>query len=79
MSNVRVSVLYNSKEIVLELNPFDDDLYDKLNKAIEEATGEQSIKNEYILMSLNSNAPYLLIDEHNLFSIINEERKEEDL
>ena len=79
MSNVKISVLFNSKEIVLELDPFDDNLYDKLIKAIEEATGEENIKNDYILMSLNSNAPYLLIDEHNLFNIINEERKEEYL
>jgi hypothetical protein len=79
MSNVRVIVLYNSKEIVLELDPFEDDLYDKLIKAIEEATGEENIKNDYIFMTLNSNAPYLLIDENNLFNIINEERKEEDL
>ena len=79
MSNARVIVLYNSKEIVLELDAFDDDLYDKLIKAIEESTGEENIKNDYILMSLNSNVPYLLIDEHNLFNIINEERKEKDL
>jgi len=79
MSNARVIVLYNSKEIALELDPFDDDLYNKLIKAIEEATGEDNIKNDYIIMSINSNAPYLLIDEHNLFNIINEERKEEDL
>ena len=44
MSNVRVNVLFNSKEIVLELDPFDDNLYDKLIKAIEEATGEENIK-----------------------------------
>ena len=76
---VRVSILYNSKEIILDLNPFDNDLYDNFIKALSEATGEKNIQNDFKIMTLNTNIPYLLIDEDNLWNVIHEDRKEENL
>ena len=81
MSNdlIRISVLYDSKEIILDLNPLDDDIYDKLIKSLEESSGIKNIEKNFKLTTLNSNIPYLLIDENNLWTILNEDRKEENL
>lgn len=63
---IRTNVLYNSKEIILDLNPLNDDNYYKLIKYLEEETGENNIEKNFKLTALNSNIPYLLIDENNL-------------
>ena len=76
---IRISVIYNSKEIILDLNPLNDDNYSKLIKALEEQSGEKNIEKNFKLTALNSNIPYLLIDENNLWNILVEERKEDSL
>ena len=74
-----ISVSYDSKEILIELDPFDDNVYDTFINILSEKLGEHNILNNFKIMALNTNTPYLLIDDNNFWNILHEERKEEQL
>ena len=80
MSNlIQISVSYNSKEILIEVNSYDDDVYNTFIRLLSEKTGEENILINYKLVPINTNIPYLLIDENNFWNIVHEDRKEEKL
>ena len=74
-----ISVSYESKEILIGLDPYDDDPYTSFIKNLSEKIGVQNILNSFKIMAINSNIPYLLIDENNFWNILHEKRKEEML
>ena len=71
----QIIVSYNSKEILIDIDPYEDEVYNTFIKILAEKTGEQNILINYKLMCINSNIPYLLIDENNFWNILHEERK----
>ena len=75
----RIIIIYNSKEIFLDVDPLDEDIYSKLLKSLEKAAEVQNIEKNFKLTTLNSNIPYLLIDESNISSILQEDIKDEYL
>ena len=74
-----ISVSYESKEILIELDPFCEDTYTSFIKILSEKIGIDNLLNNYKIMAINTNIPYLLIDENNFWNILHEERKEEIL
>ena len=74
-----ISVSYESKEILIELDPFCEDAYTSFIKILSEKIGIDNLLNNYKIMAINTNIPYLLIDENNFWNILHEERKEEIL
>ena len=74
-----ISVSYDSKEILIELDAYDDNVYDIFIKILSEKVGEDNLLNNFKIMSLNTNTPYLLIDDNNFWNILHEDRKEEQL
>jgi hypothetical protein len=72
---IQISVSYNSKEIIIEVDPYDDDIFNNFIKILSEKTGEKEILSKYKIVPINTNIPYLLIDENNFWNIVHEDRK----
>ena len=68
----KIVVVYNSNEISIQLDSFDDNMYSSLIKVLSETTNEKNIVKDFKLMALNTSVPYLLVDENNLWNIIRE-------
>ena len=75
----KISISYNSKEIIIDLNLNDFDIFDSFIKILSEKTGEQNIMQNFELMPVNTSMPYILIDENNFLTIIDEKRETNDL
>ena len=71
-----ISVSYNTKEILIDLDIHDDDNFKTFIKYLTEKTGEKDIISNFKLMCLNSNVPYLLVDEDNFWNFLHEKREE---
>ena len=74
---IKISVSYNSNEILIELDDSDFDIFDTFIKILAEKTGEQNILNNFELMPVNTSMPYILIDENNFSNIIYEKISDE--
>ena len=74
-----ISVSYNSKEILIDLDIYEDDNFKTFIKILTEKTGEENILSNFKLTCINSNIPYLLVDEDNFCNFIHEKRKDENL
>ena len=71
-----ISVSYNTKEILIDLDIHDDNNFNTFIKNLTEKTGEKDIISNFKLMCLNSNIPYLLVDEDNFWNFLHEKREE---
>ena len=76
---IKIIVTYNAKEILIELENKDFDVFDSFIKLLSEKTGEQNIINNFELMPLNTSMPYILIDENNFKNIIDEKIENDNL
>ena len=76
---IKIIVTYNAKEILIEFNKEELNPFDSFIKILGEKTGEQNIINNCELMPINTNMPYILIDENNFKNIISEKIKDENL
>ena len=74
-----ISVSYNSKEILIDLDVYEDDNFKTFIKILTEKTGEENILSNFKLTCINSNIPYLLVDEDNFWNFLHEKRKDENL
>ena len=75
----KIIVIYNAKEILIEFNKEELNPFDSFIKILGEKTGEQNIINNFELMPINTNMPYILIDANNFINIISEKIKDENL
>ncbi len=76
---IKIIVTYNAKEILIELENKDFDVFDSFIKLLSEKTGEQNIINNFELMPINTSMPYILIDENNFKNIIDEKIENDNL
>ena len=76
---IKLSVSYNQNEILIELNENEINIYDSFIKTLSEKTGEENIINDFLLMPVNTNMPYILIDENNFKNILEENHLEENI
>jgi len=76
---IKLSVSYNQNEILIELNENEINIYDTFIKLLGEKTGEENIINDFLLMPVNTNMPYILIDENNFKNILEENHLEENI
>ena len=76
--SIQISVSYNSKEILIELENYDldEDIFTKFIDQLSEKIGQKNILSNFKLMAINTNIPYLLVDENNFWNILHEERKD---
>ena len=74
-----ISVSYNSEEILIEIDPYDNDNFKTFIENLSEKTGEKNILSNFKLTCINSNIPYLSVDENNFWNFVFETRKEEKL
>lgn len=79
--SIKISVSYNSKEILIELENYelDEEIFTKFRDELSEKIGQKNILNNFKLMTINTNIPYLLVEENNFWNILHEERKDEIL
>ena len=76
---IKIIVTYNAKEILIELENKEFDVFDSFIKILSEKTGEQNILNNFVLMPINTSMPYILIDENNFKNIIEEKIENDNL
>ena len=76
---IKLSVSYNQNEFLIELNENELNIYDIFIKLLSEKTGEENIINDFLLMPVNTNMPYILIDENNFENILEENHLEENI
>ena len=76
--SIQISVSYNSKEILIELENYelDEDIFTKFIDQLSEKIGQKNILSNFKLMAINTNIPYLLVEENNFWNILHEERKD---
>lgn len=76
--SITISVSYNSKEILIELENYDldQDIFTKFMDQLTEKIGQKNILSNFKLMAINTNIPYLLVEENNFWNILHEERKD---
>ena len=74
-----VSVSYNSEEFIIELDPYDNDNFKTFIESLSLKTGEKNILQNFKLTCINSNIPYLSVDENNFWNFIFETRQKEKL
>lgn len=78
MSNdvFKISISYNNKELLIDLNKQENNLFQTFIKLINDALNEQNIESNFKITTLNTNIPYLLVDENNFLSILYEKTPE---
>jgi hypothetical protein len=76
--SIQISVSYNSKEILIELENYelDEDIFTKFIDQLSAKIGQKNILSNFKLMAINTNIPYLLVEENNFLNILHEERKD---
>lgn len=73
MSSIQVNVLYNGKETLMDIEIFEDNLYNSFLDIFRQKFGKAGPKLvNFKLTAINTNVPYLLIDENNITNIIKE-------
>ena len=76
---IKIIVTYNAKEILIELENKEFDVFDSFIEILSKKTGEQNILNNFVLMPINTSMPYILIDENNFKNIIEEKIENDNL
>ena len=72
-----ISVSYNSEEILIEIDSYDNDNFKNFIENLSEKTGEKNILSNFKLACINSKISYLSVDENNFWNFVFETRKEE--
>ena len=73
MSSIKVEVLYKGKEVSIDMEINEDNLYNSFLDIFRQKFSENDpLRDKFKLIAINTNIPYLLIDEDNIANIIKE-------
>ena len=72
MSSKNVIIQYNGKELTLDIEINEDNIYNTFIDIFRQKFREEDINKKYKLTAINTNIPYLIIDENNIANILNE-------
>ena len=72
MSSKKVIIKYNGKELTLEIEINIDNIYNTFIDIFRQKFREEEINEKFKLTAINTNIPYLIIDENNIANILNE-------
>ena len=73
MSSIKVSVLYKGTEKSMDIEINEDNLYNSFLDIFRQKFNEYDpLRYKFKLISINTNIPYLLVDEYNISNIIKE-------
>ena len=72
MSSKKVIIQYNGKELPLDIEINEDNIYNTFIDIFRQKFREIDINQKYKLTAINTNIPYLVIDENNVANIFKE-------
>ena len=72
MSSIKVIIQYNGKELTLDIEINEDNIYNTFLDIFRQKFREEDINKKYKLTAINTSIPYLIIDENNISNIFKE-------
>ena len=72
MSSIKVIIQYNGEEISQEIEINEDNIYNTFIDIFRQKFREVDVNHKYKLTGINTNIPYLIIDENNISNIFKE-------
>ena len=78
MSSIKVIIQYNGKELTLDLEINEDNTYNTFIDIFRQKFREEDINKKFKLTSINTIIPYLIIDQNNISSILNEKTQKDE-
>ena len=78
MSSIKVIIQYNGKELTLDLEINEDNTYNTFIDIFRQKFREEDINKKFKLTSINTIIPYLIIDQNNISSILNEKTQKNE-
>ena len=79
MSSIKVIIQYNGKELSLEIEVNEDNIYNTFIDIFRQKFREEDITYKYKLTAINTKIPYLIIDENNMLNIFNEKIENDEI
>ena len=79
MSSKKVIIQYNGKELSLEIEVNEDNIYNTFIDIFRQKFREEDITYKYKLTTINTKIPYLIIDENNMLNIFNEKIENDEI
>ena len=78
MSSIKVIIQYNGKELTLDIEINEDNIYNTFIDIFRQKFREEDINKKYKLTSINTSIPYLIIDENNIINIFKEKIEKDE-
>ena len=78
MSSIKVIIQYNGKELTLDIEINEDNIYNTFIDIFRQKFREEDINKKYKLTAINTSIPYLIIDENNISNIFKEKIESDD-
>ena len=78
MASIKVIIQYNGKELTLDIEINEDNIYNTFIDIFRQKFREEDINKKYKLTAINTSIPYLIIDENNISNIFKEKIESDD-